>query len=125
MSENAAPACAICGSVKRMPSVLPWLRAPWGGVSSRSGHEAATRNARRRVKSTTCAASAPPIRAPGPRPADPANDAARTDIAEVRFKSVGRIGVASLQYDKATGRYAELAAIPSFAALRRGYRDDD
>jgi twinkle protein len=56
---------------------------------------------------------------------DPAKDPTRTDIyvRKVRFKSVGKIGVASLRYDRATGRYAELAATPSYAAAK-GYRDD-
>jgi twinkle protein len=56
---------------------------------------------------------------------DPAKDPTRTDIylRKVRFKSVGKIGVASLRYDKATGRYTELEAPRSYAA-GKGYRDD-
>ena len=56
---------------------------------------------------------------------DPAKDPTRTDIyvRKVRFKSVGKIGVASLRYDRATGRYAELAPAPSYGAAK-GYRDD-
>ena len=55
----------------------------------------------------------------------PAKDPTRTDIyiRKVRFKSVGKIGVASLRYDRATGRYAELTPPPSYGAAK-GYRDD-
>jgi twinkle protein len=43
---------------------------------------------------------------------DPIKDATRTDVylRKVRFKSVGKIGATSLQYDRATGRYAELSS---------------
>ena len=56
---------------------------------------------------------------------DPAKDPTRTDIyvRKVRFKSVGKIGAASLRYDRATGRYAELTPPPSYGAAK-GYRDD-
>jgi hypothetical protein len=56
---------------------------------------------------------------------DPAKDQTRTDIyvRKVRFKSVGKIGVASLRYDRATGRYAELTPTPSYAAAKV-YRDE-
>jgi twinkle protein len=56
---------------------------------------------------------------------DPAKDPTRTDvyIRKVRFKSVGKIGVASLRYDRAIGRYAELTPTPSYAAAK-GYRDE-
>jgi twinkle protein len=41
---------------------------------------------------------------------DPQNDPTRTDIyvRKVRFKSVGKIGMCSLRYDRATGRYEAL-----------------
>jgi twinkle protein len=41
---------------------------------------------------------------------DPTKDPTRTEIylRKVRFKSVGKIGVTSLQYEPATGRYSEL-----------------
>src|SRR5215471_13332615 len=54
---------------------------------------------------------------------DPGKDGTRTDVyvRTVRFKSAGKIGVASLRYDRATGRYSEIA--PQSAAAR-AYRDD-
>jgi twinkle protein len=56
---------------------------------------------------------------------DPANDPTRTDIyvRKVRFKSVGKIGVASLRYDRTTGRYSELTSAPTYSAAK-GHRDD-
>jgi twinkle protein len=55
---------------------------------------------------------------------DPAKDPTRTDIyvRKVRFKSVGKIRVASLRYERATGRYSELTPAPSYASAR-AYRD--
>jgi twinkle protein len=49
---------------------------------------------------------------------DPIGDPATTEIyvRKVRFKSVGKIGVTSLQYDKVTGRYGELRSEPSAPA---------
>jgi twinkle protein len=57
---------------------------------------------------------------------DPAKDPTRTDIyvRKVRFKSVGKIGVASLRYDRATGLYAELTPAANSYAAAKGYRDD-
>jgi twinkle protein len=53
---------------------------------------------------------------------DPEKDPNRTDILvrKVRFKSVGKIGGVSLRWDRATGRYSEIAA--TYAA--RAYPDD-
>jgi twinkle protein len=55
---------------------------------------------------------------------DPSQDATRTDlyVRKVRFKSVGKIGVVSLRYDRATGRYAEIA--PTRTAPVRAYPND-
>jgi hypothetical protein len=43
---------------------------------------------------------------------DPNSDPTRTEVyvRKVRFKSVGKIGRASLRYDPATGRYREIGA---------------
>jgi hypothetical protein len=43
--------------------------------------------------------------------------------SKVRFKSVGKIGVASLRWDRSTGRYSEIATSAG-AAASRAYRDD-
>jgi twinkle protein len=53
---------------------------------------------------------------------DPDKDPTRTDvlIRKVRFKSVGKIGGISLRWDRATGRYAEIAA----TYTPRAYPDD-
>jgi twinkle protein len=56
---------------------------------------------------------------------DPSHDPTRTDlyIRKVRFKSVGKIGLVSLRYERSTGRYFEIpAAGPAGAA--RGYSGD-
>jgi twinkle protein len=55
---------------------------------------------------------------------DPEKDPTRADIylRKVRFKSVGKIGVASLRWDPATGRYAEIA--PASYGAAKGYRND-
>jgi len=55
---------------------------------------------------------------------DPETGPTRTDIyiRKVRFKSVGKIGAASLRWDRATGRYAEIA--PAAYGAARAYRDD-
>jgi twinkle protein len=55
---------------------------------------------------------------------DPEKDPTRTDIyiRKVRFKSVGKIGAASLRWDRATGRYAEIA--PASYGAARAYRND-
>lgn len=56
---------------------------------------------------------------------DPAKDnPPRSDIyvRKVRFKSVGRIGVATLRYERSTGRYFEMVQPPAGAA--KAYRDD-
>jgi hypothetical protein len=51
---------------------------------------------------------------------DPGKDPTRTDIyiRKVRFKAVGKIGVASLRYDRATGRYAELNASSTYGEAK-------
>jgi twinkle protein len=43
---------------------------------------------------------------------DPDKDPTRTDVLvrKVRFKSVGKVGVVSLSWDRVTGRYAEITA---------------
>lgn len=53
---------------------------------------------------------------------DANRDQTKTDvyIRKVRFKSVGKIGAASLRYDRATGRYAELATSTSASWVERG-----
>ena len=55
---------------------------------------------------------------------DPVQEPTRADIyiRKVRFKSVGKIGVASLQHDPATGRYSELRPKPSYVPPR-AYRE--
>lgn len=55
---------------------------------------------------------------------DPKNDPTRTDVylRKVRFKSVGKIGSASLIYDRATGRYSEMQHQEQPG--RRGYGED-
>ncbi len=54
-----------------------------------------------------------------PEPEKPLTD---IYIRKVRFKSVGKIGAVSLRWDRATGRYAEIAPASNGAA--RAYRDD-
>jgi twinkle protein len=56
---------------------------------------------------------------------DPVQEPTRADIyiRKVRFKSVGKIGVASLQHDPATGRYSELRPKPSYVPPPRAYRE--
>lgn len=53
---------------------------------------------------------------------DPNADPTRTDIylRKVRFKSVGKLGVVGLRYDRATGRYSDL---PVQHAATRAYHD--
>ncbi len=55
---------------------------------------------------------------------DPEKDPTRTDIyiRKTRFKSVGKIGAISLRWDRATGRYADIA--PASYGAARAYRDD-
>jgi twinkle protein len=55
---------------------------------------------------------------------DPDKDPTRTDvlIRKVRFKSVGKIGGVLLRWDRATGRYVEIA--PKGASAIRAYPDD-
>jgi twinkle protein len=59
---------------------------------------------------------------------DPAKDATRTRtdiyVRKVRFKSVGKIGVASLQYERATGRYSEITGAGKSNAAAKAYWDD-
>jgi twinkle protein len=56
---------------------------------------------------------------------DPAKDPTRTDIyvRKVRFKSVGKIGMTSLRYERATGRYAEIPPAGP-AGKARAYSND-
>jgi twinkle protein len=56
---------------------------------------------------------------------DPDKDPTRTDIyvRKVRFKAVGKTGVASLRYERSTGRYFEMSS-SSRAAPARAYPDD-
>jgi twinkle protein len=56
---------------------------------------------------------------------DPNKDPLRTDIyvRKVRFKSVGKIGVAGLRYERSTGRYFEIERAAAADAARR-YPDD-
>ena len=55
---------------------------------------------------------------------DPEKDPTRADIyiRKVRFKSVGKIGLVSLRWDRSTGRYSEIAKTSYGAA--KAYRDD-
>ena len=55
---------------------------------------------------------------------DPDKDQTASDIQvrKVRFKSVGKIGTVTLRWDRATGRYSEIAAGRAYAA--RAYPDD-
>ena len=55
---------------------------------------------------------------------DPDKDPTRVEIQvrKVRFKSVGKIGGVSLQWDRVTGRYSEIAAREP--SVTRAYRDD-
>jgi twinkle protein len=56
---------------------------------------------------------------------DPSSDPTRTEIhiRKVRFKSVGKIGAVALRWDRATGRYSEIAE--DAASYRpKAYRDD-
>jgi twinkle protein len=57
---------------------------------------------------------------------DPAKDPTRTYIyiRKVRFKSVGKIGVTALRYDRATGRYLEIPE-PGGAANEASRHGDD
>jgi twinkle protein len=56
---------------------------------------------------------------------DPDRDPTRTDIfiRKVRFKSVGKIGMTSLRYERATGRYAEIP-LAGPAGKARAYSND-
>ena len=56
---------------------------------------------------------------------DPNKDPTRTDILirKVRFKSVGKIGMTSLRYERATGRYSEIP-LAAAAGNARGYAND-
>ena len=56
---------------------------------------------------------------------DPDRDPTRTDIyvRKVRFKSVGKIGMTSLRYDRATGRYSEIP-LAAAAGNARGAAND-
>jgi twinkle protein len=56
---------------------------------------------------------------------DPNKDPTRTDIfvRKVRFKSVGKIGMTSLRYERATGRYSEIP-LAAAAGNARGYAND-
>ena len=51
---------------------------------------------------------------------DPNKDPTRTDIyvRKVRFKSVGKMGVTSLRYERSTGRYLEIPPPPPVGAAR-------
>lgn len=52
---------------------------------------------------------------------DPSEPITEIHIRKVRFKAVGKLGVVSLRWDRATGRYAEPA--PAWDR-QRAYRDD-
>jgi twinkle protein len=56
---------------------------------------------------------------------DPDRDRTRTDIfiRKVRFKSVGKIGMTSLRYERATGRYSEIPPAGPVSKLR-AYSND-
>ena len=59
------------------------------------------------------------------RPEESSPGSSPTDIyvRKVRFKSVGRIGVVRLNYDRATGRYSEPAGARHMSSAP-AYRDD-
>jgi twinkle protein len=56
---------------------------------------------------------------------DPDRDPTRTDICirKVRFKSVGKTGMTSLRYERATGRYSEIP-LAAAAGNARGVAND-